>query len=186
MTDPGESIDYLNRLEGPIVAALAAMEAGRLPHAIKVGEAFLAAKNIVVKDGIKTNTGRKGNSWSNLLSRICKRQKISVRTAHDYMLLARNPDVSQRAASVRDALEQIAAKREAEGKKRVAPRAKSTTSAAASPDLTELLRNVGPDELRDALRAADWEPAALRALRDYIDEMLDKSPQHASERESHA
>lgn len=178
MTNPDESIDYLNRLEGPIVEALAAMEAGRLPHAIKVGEAFLAAKNIVVKDAIKTNTGRKGDNWSNWLSRICKRQKISVRTAHDYMLLARHPDVSQRAASVRHALEQIAAKREAEGKKRAAPPAKSTKSAAASPDLTELLRNVGPDELRDALRAADWEPAALRELRDYIDEMLDKSLQH--------
>jgi hypothetical protein len=76
MTNPDESIDYLNRLEGPIVEALAAMEAGGLPHAIKVGEAFLAA----------------------------------------------------------------------------APPAKSTKSAAASPDLTELLRNVGPDELRDALR----------------------------------
>jgi hypothetical protein len=37
------------------------------------------------------------------------REKISVRTAHDYMLLARNADVSQRAASVRDALEQIGA-----------------------------------------------------------------------------
>ena len=58
MTNPGESIDYLNRLEGPIVEALAAMEADRLPHAIKVGEAFLAAKNIVVKDRIKTNAGR--------------------------------------------------------------------------------------------------------------------------------
>jgi hypothetical protein len=69
----------------------------------------------------------------------------------NYMLLARNADVSQRAASVRDALEQIAAKREAEGKKRAAPPAKSTKSAAASPDLTELLRNVGPDEVRDAL-----------------------------------
>jgi hypothetical protein len=89
------------------------------------------------------------------------------------------------AASVRHALEQIAAKREAEGKKRAAPPAKSTKSAAASPDLTELLRNVGPDELRDALRAADWEPAALRELRDYIDEMLDKSLQHASQREAH-
>jgi hypothetical protein len=185
MTNPDESIDYLNRLEGPIVEALAAMEAGRLPHAIKVGEAFLAAKNIVVKDAIKTNTGRKGDNWSNWLSRICKRQKISVRTAHDYMLLARNADVSQRAASVRHALAQIAAKREAEGKKRAAPPAKSTKSAAASPDLTELLRNVGPDELRDALRAADWEPAALRELRDYIDEMLDKSLQHASQREAH-
>jgi hypothetical protein len=152
MTNPDESIDYLNRLEGPIVEALAAMEAGRLPHAIKVGEAFLAAKNIVVKDAIKTNTGRKGDNWSNWLSRICKRQRISVRTAHDYMLLARHADVSQRAASVRHALEQIAAKREAEGKKRAAPPAKSTKSAAASPDLTELLRNVGPDELRDALR----------------------------------
>ena len=83
MTNPDESIDYLNRLEGPIVKALAAMEAGRLPHAIKVGEAFLAAKNIVVKDGIKTNTGRKGDNWSNWLSRICKRQKISIRTAHE-------------------------------------------------------------------------------------------------------
>ena len=174
-----------NLLEGPIVAALAAMEAGRLPHAIKVGEAFLAAKNIVVKDGIKTNTGRKGNNWSNLLLRICKRQKISVRTAHDYMLLARNSELSQRAASVRDALEQIAAKREAEGKKRAAPPAKSTKSAGASQDLTELLRNVGPDELRDALRAADWEPAALRELRDRIDEMLDKSLQHDSQREAH-
>jgi hypothetical protein len=51
MTNSGESIDYLNLLEGPIVEALAAMEAGRLPHAIKVGEAFLAAKNIVVNDG---------------------------------------------------------------------------------------------------------------------------------------
>jgi hypothetical protein len=101
------------------------------------------------------------------------------------MLLARHPDVSQRAASVRHALEQIAAKREAEGKKRAAPPAKSTKSAAASPDLTELLRNVGPDELRDALRAADWGPAALRELRDNIDEMLDKSLQHASQREAH-
>ena len=183
--NPDESIDYLNRLEGPIVEALAAMEAGRLPHAIKVGEAFLAAKNIVVKDAIKTNTGRKGDNWSNWLSRICKRQKISVRTAHDYMLLVRHPDVSQRAASVRHALEQIAAKREAEGKKRAAPPAKSTKSAAASPDLTELLRNVGPDELRDALRAADWGPAALRELGDYIDEMLHKSLQHASQREAH-
>ena len=63
--EPDESIDYLNRLEGPIVEALAAREAGRLPHAIKVGEAFLAAKNIVVKDGIKRNTGRKGDNWSN-------------------------------------------------------------------------------------------------------------------------
>ena len=107
MTNPGESIDYLNRLEGPIVEALAAMEAGRLPHAIRVGEAFLAAKNIVVKDGIKTNAGKKDDNWSAWLSRICKRQRISVRTAHDYMLLARNADVSQRAASVRDALEQI-------------------------------------------------------------------------------
>jgi hypothetical protein len=185
MMNPDESIDYLNRLEEPIIEALAAMEAGRLPHAIKVGEAFLAAKNIVVKDAIKTNTGRKGDNWSNLLSIICKRQKISVRTAHDYMLLARHPDVSQRAASVRHALEQIAAKREAEGKKRAAPPAKSTKSAAASPDLTELLRNVGPDELRDALRAADWGPAALRELRDNIDEMLDKSLQHASQREAH-
>ena len=185
MTNPDESIDYLNRLEGPIVKALAAMEAGRLPHAIKVGEAFLAAKNIVVKDGIKTNTGRKGNNWSNLLSRICKRQKISVRTAHDYMLLARNADVSQRAASVRHALEQIAAKREAEGKKRAAPPAKSTKSAAASPDLTDLLRNVGPDELRDALRAAGWEPAALRELRHYLDEILDKALQHAPQAEAH-
>ena len=83
-------------------------------------------------------------------------------------------------------MEQIAAKRAAEGKKRAAPQAKSTKSAGASQDLTELLRNVDPDELRDALRAADWEPAALRALRDYIDEMLDKSPQHASQREAHA
>jgi hypothetical protein len=86
---------------------------------------------------------------------------------------ARNIDVSQRAASVRDALERIGAKREAEGKKRAAPAAKSTKSAktaAASADLTELLRNVGPDEVRDALRAADWEPAALRELRQYIDE----------------
>ena len=49
MTNPDESIDYLNRLEGPIVKALAAMEAGRLPHAIKVGEALLAAENIVVQ-----------------------------------------------------------------------------------------------------------------------------------------
>jgi hypothetical protein len=97
------------------------MEAGRLPHAIKVGEAFLAAKNIVVNDHIKTNTGRKDDNWSAWLSRICKRQKISIRTAHDYMLLARNADVSQRAASVRDALEQIGARREAEGKKRAAP-----------------------------------------------------------------
>lgn len=87
MTNSGESIDYLNLLEGPIVEALAAMEAGRLPHAIKVGEAFLAAKNIVVNDHIKTNTGRKDDNWSAWLSRICKRQKISVRTAHDYMLL---------------------------------------------------------------------------------------------------
>jgi hypothetical protein len=91
----------LNLLEGPIVEALAAMEAGRLPHAIKVGEAFLAAKNIVMKDRMKTNTGRKDDNWSAWLSRICKRQRISVRTAH-YMLLARNADVSQRAASVRD------------------------------------------------------------------------------------
>ena len=44
MTNPGESIDYMKCLEGPIVEALAAMEAGRLPHAIKVGEAFLAAR----------------------------------------------------------------------------------------------------------------------------------------------
>src|SRR5215475_1862235 len=76
MTNPDESIDYLNRLEGPIVEALAAMEAGRLPHAIKVGEAFLAAKNIVVKDGITRNAGRKDDNWSAWLSRICKRQKI--------------------------------------------------------------------------------------------------------------
>ena len=186
MTNPDESIDYLNRLEGPIVKALAAMEAGRLPHAIKVGEAFLAAKNIVVKDPIKTNTGRNGDNWSNWLSRICKRQKISIRTAHDYMLLARNADVSQRAASVRDALEQIAAKREAEGKKRAAPAARSRKSAAAaSPALTELLRNVGPDEVRDALRAAGWEPAALRELRHYIDEILDKALQHAPQAEAH-
>jgi hypothetical protein len=47
------------------------------------------------------------------------------------------------------------------------------------------LRNVGPDEVRDALRAADWGPAALRALRDYINEMLDKSLQHASQWEAH-
>jgi hypothetical protein len=85
------------------------------------------------------------------LSKICKRQKISVRSAHDYMLLARNIDVSQRAARVRDALERIGAKREAEGKKRAAPAAKSPkTAAAALADLTELLRNVGPDEVRDA------------------------------------
>jgi hypothetical protein len=156
------------------------MEAGRLPHAIKVGEAFLAAKNIVVKDG------RKDDNWSAWLSRICKRQKISVRTAHDYMLLARNADVSQRAASVRDALEQIGARREAEGKKRAAPAAKSRKSAAAaSPDLTELLRNVGPDEVRDALRAAGWEPAALRELRHYLDEILDKSLQPAPQVEAH-
>ena len=185
MTKPDESIDFFNRLEEPIVEALAAMEAGRLPYAIKVGEAFLAAKNIVVKDGITTNTGRKDDNWSAWLSRICKRQKFSVRTAHDYMLLARNADVSQRAASVRDALQQIGARREAEGKKRAAPAAKSRKSAAASPDLTELLRNVGPDEVRDALRAADWEPAALRELRDYIDEMLDKSLQHAPQLEAH-
>jgi hypothetical protein len=35
------------------------------------------------------------DNWSSWLSRICKRQKISIRTAHDYMLLARNADVSQ-------------------------------------------------------------------------------------------
>jgi hypothetical protein len=64
------------------------------------------------------------------------------------------------------------AKREAEGKKRAAPAAKSTKSAAASPDLTELLRNVGPDEVRDALRAAGWKPAALRELRHYIDSLV--------------
>ena len=145
----------------------------------------MAAKNIVVKDGIKTNAGRKGDNWSNWLSRICKRQKISVRSAHNYMLLARNADVSQRAASVRDALEQIAAKREAEGKKRAAPAARSRKSAAAaSPALTEL-RNVGPDEVRDALRAAGWEPSALRELRHYIDEILDKSQQHAPQLEAH-
>ena len=102
------------------------------------------------------------------------------------MLLARNADVSQRAASVRDALEQIGARREAEGKKRAAPAAKLRKSAAAaSPDLTELLRNVGPDEVRDALRAAGWELAALRELRHYLDEILDKSLQHAPQLEAH-
>jgi hypothetical protein len=102
------------------------------------------------------------------------------------MLLARNADVSQRAASVRDALEQIGAKREAQGRKRAAPAAKSRKSAApASPDLTELLRNVGPDEVRDALRAAGWEPSALRELRRYVDEILDESQQHAPQLEAH-
>ena len=137
------------------------------------------------KEGIKTNTGKKDDDWSNWLSRICKRQKVSVRTARDYMLLARNAELSQRAASVRDALEQIGAKREAQGKKRAAPAAKlKKSAAAASPDLTELLRNVGPDELRDALRAAGWEPAALRELRHYLDEMLDKWLQHAPQLEA--
>jgi hypothetical protein len=95
------------------------------------------------------------------------------------------------ARCVWDALEQIGAKREAEGRKRAAPAAKSTKSAktaaaaSASADLTELLRNVGPDEVRDALRAAGWEPAALRELRQYIDEILDKSPQDAVQLEAH-
>jgi hypothetical protein len=47
-----------------------------------------------------------------------EREKISVRTAHDYMLLAGDADVSQRAASVRDALELIGAKRRGRGQEK--------------------------------------------------------------------
>jgi hypothetical protein len=39
--------------------------------------------------------------------------------------------------------------------------------------------------VRDALRAAGWEPPALRELRQYIDEILDESPHDAVPLEAH-
>ena len=52
----------------------------------RVGEAFLAAKKIVAEHG---------DDWTTMLSTICRRVQFSDRTAHDYMLLAQHPDLSQ-------------------------------------------------------------------------------------------
>jgi hypothetical protein len=181
------TVDFYRRIEAPIVSAIAEMAAadaahdqGRLPYAIKVGAAFNAAKEVLKNTKVVRCGGAVTNAGvSHWVEVFCKDLKFSVRSAHDYMLLARYPDVSQSSASIADALEKIAAQREAEGKKRKSPANKKTPKPkprqGATPDLTEMMRNVGPDEVRVALR--DWNPADLRELRRYIDEMLGDAPE---------
>ena len=130
---------------------------------------------------------------------ICEDLGFSVRTAHDYMRLAEPEyrDLSQSSASIAQALKKIAAKRKADGTKRNSPKPKTKPAravedddqppgnepAAAAPDLTEHLRNVGPDEVLVALKDADWSRDDLRQLRQGIDEMLGDAPEPLVEAE---
>ena len=134
-----------------------------------------------------------------MLPAICERQRIKPRSAYDYMLLAdpKYRDLSQSSASIAQALKKIAAKRKADGTKRNSPKPKTKPAravedddqppgnepAAAAPDLTEHLRNVGPDEVLVALKDADWSRDDLRQLRQGIDEMLGDAPEPLVEAE---
>jgi hypothetical protein len=213
-TEPAErewartSAEYMAQLEAPIAKALAdfmemqnafketltAFEANRVPYVIRIGDTFLAAKETVKKHG---------GDWKVMQVAICEDLGFSVRTAHDYMRLAEpeHRDLSQSSASIADALKKIAAKRKADGTKRKSPKPRSKPARAAederrdddqlpnnvgsaAPDLTEHLRNVGPDEVLVALKDADWTRDDLRQLRRGIDEMLGDAPEPSAEAEA--
>jgi hypothetical protein len=177
-TNDGGPVDYLASLEAPIAKALAEMatadathEKGRLPYAIKVGMAFLAAKASVVVSG---------GSWTDMQARICEDLDFKPRTANNYMLLAQHADLSHSCASIIDALREIAKLLEAKGKKRKSPAkkkpaVKSTgTRSRQCPDLTEMISTAAPDEVRVAL--SDWDPADKRELRRGLDQELGDGP----------
>jgi hypothetical protein len=168
-----------------------------VPYVIRIGDTFLAAKETVKKHG---------GDWKVMQVAICEDLGFSVRTAHDYMRLAEPEyrDLSQSSASIADALKKIAAKRKADGTKRKSPKPRSKPAhskaapederqhddqpsnnepLAAAPDLTEHLRNVGPDEVLVALKDADWSRDDLRQLRRGIDEMLGDAPEPPVEAE---
>jgi hypothetical protein len=167
-----------------------------LPYAIKLGAELIEAKEKVSKE-LEVNW----EHWvkENLAS------MLSYRSVNDYMLLAQHQDISQHAASIRDALKQIAAKREAEGKKRKSPNKPPTPSApsvAASaepkgeaqsseapplapeptmsvPDLKGVLE-CDPDKVLVALVEAKWDVAALRKLADNIQRLTNQMEQLAA------
>jgi hypothetical protein len=206
------SAEYMAQLEAPIAQALTylrdmtakaqaeleetqrVLESSLVPFAVQVGAAFLATKETVKKHG---------GDWKVMLPAICERQRIKPRSAYDYMLLAdpKYRDLSQSSASIAQALRKIAAKRKAEGTQRKSPKPRAKTvqsktevehqdndqppnnDGSAAPDLTEHLRNVGPDEVLVALEDADWSRDDLRQLRRGIDEMLGDAPEPLVEAE---
>jgi hypothetical protein len=122
---PG-TVEYVAALAAPIAKELAALaelaatqQKARLPYAIRVGAEFLRAKEVVKADE---------GDWKATLSVMCGcgHLNISQRTAYDWMLLAQPEylELSQSSANVKEALEKIAVKREADKTKRKSPNPK--------------------------------------------------------------
>jgi hypothetical protein len=136
--------DEIEKITAPIEVAynkLEKAEKGVLSYAIKLGAELNLAKDKVEK------AGEKWEPWVE----INLKDMFSHRSASDYMLLARYPDLSQHAASIRDALRKIAEKQKAEGT------ARTRTPRTPKPDLTSQLQNMAPNEVRATLTARGRE-----------------------------
>jgi len=124
-----------------------------LEHAVHCGGLLiLAAENV--------KAAKPKQSWLGWLKTNCP--DIHQTTANDYMRIAEHRDEIKGALSLRDALKQIPAKG-SRRKKKEGEEEKTKTGPTPKPpqigkpvsaDLADLLANVGPDEVFDALLTA--------------------------------
>ena len=185
----GDTNELADRINAAFQEVLSA-EGNKLFCAIGLGEALKEAKEKIRQARKEAPAHLKPHvaKWPEWLKTYCR--GISERTAKVYIQLEENKDklpgkdtlvgeIGQRAAdfSIRSALRLIQSDGEPAkfgSQRNAVPKQSSAAKKAATPDLTEMMCNVGPDEVRVALR--DWSAADLRELRRYIDEMLGDEP----------
>jgi hypothetical protein len=128
----------IKEMAAPINEALAKMEEAlaksKVPLAIEVGKAILAARKEVEAKGYTDAKGKVHSDWPGVFHQLCDLLNgISPRTAYDYMLLAEHPDLSQHAASIREALKLIDEYRKANNLKRKPPTKPETDTTSKAP-----------------------------------------------------
>jgi Protein of unknown function (DUF3102) len=147
----------INRLHNEITEAAQTS----LQRSIEIGDMLKDAKKNVAH-----------GEWEGWLAKNCP--DISDRTARLYMRFAKKENVAklEKAAeengngvadlSVRGAAKLLAQPRKSDAPKR--PNIKLASAAGQSPHLKDLLKNVGADELVEALKQAAWEAEQIRKL----------------------